>query len=235
MEFNNLQSYQIESSAASRTRLITKVYANLTGAVVAFAALEALVFATFGVETILRFVSENMKLVSWGLLALCLLGPMLGRLVVGSNPSRFRQYVYLGFYVVLYTALFIPLLAFAAFKTGNMSLIWQACGLTASLFAALSAAVFFTRVDFSFLRSALVFLTIAAFVLVGGALLFGFSLGTWFIVGMILLACGYVLYDTSNIMLHYPEEADVLATVALFSALMTLFYYILSFLSSRDN
>ena len=85
------------------------------------------------------------------------------------------------------------------------------------------------------LVSALVFLTIAAFVIVGGALLFGFSLGTWFIVGMILLACGYVLYDTSNIMLHYPEEADVLATVELFASLMTLFYYILSLLSSRDN
>ena len=53
MEFNKLQSYQIESSASSRTRLITKVYANLTGAVVAFAALEALVFATFGIESIL--------------------------------------------------------------------------------------------------------------------------------------------------------------------------------------
>lgn len=223
------------SSSNVRERFITKTYLNLTYAVLAFAALEAFVFATVGVNAVVAFCVQHAKLVSLMLLAICLGGPAILSFSLGKNPSRPRQYFALGFYVVMYALMFMPLLAFAMIKTGDMSLIWQASGLTAALFVALSSAVFFTRKDFSFLRSALMFVGIAAIILVVAAMIFGFTLGTWFVIAMIAFACGFVLYDTSNIMLHYQEGDDVFAAISIFSSLLTLFYYILMLLVSRSS
>ena len=44
--------------------------------------------------------------------------------------------------------------------------------------------------------------------------LFGFHLGLWFSVLGVLLFSGYVLYDTSRILHHYPTDAHVPAAIA---------------------
>lgn len=222
--FNTVRS-RIEPVAQST--LITKTYVNLSLAVLAFAAIEAAVFMFAGVNNIAAYVSANSRMVSFVLLGLCIGGPFLANMMLGSNPSRFGQYCLLGFYVLLYAAIFLPILTFAMIMTGDGSLIFKACGLTASIFTALSAAVFFTRKDFSFLRGFLVFAGIAALILIVASLIFQFSLGVWFSVAMIVLACGYILYDTSNVIHRVGEGGDVLAAIALFGSLMTLFFYIL--------
>jgi FtsH-binding integral membrane protein len=102
-------------------------------------------------------------------------------------------------------------------------------------FVALTAAVFVTRKDFSFLRSFLVFASFAALGLILASLIFGFTLGIVFTGAMIALACGYILYDTSNVMLHCDETMDVVASIELFASLMTLFYYILHLLLSLNR
>lgn len=226
---------RVQTQGVAREKLITRTYLNLTGAVLAFAAIEAMIFATFGVQSIVQFVNVNAKLVSIVLLGLCLGGPTLIGLIAGKNPSRPTQYFVLAFHVLIYAAMFLPLLAFAMIMTGDASLIWKACGLTASLFIALTAAVFYTRKDFSFLRGLLVFSGIAALIMILGSVIFGFGLGVWFSVLMIFLACGYVLYDTSNVLLRYGENDDVLAAVALFGAIMTLFYYVLRILMELNR
>ena len=67
------------------------------------------------------------------------------------------------------------------------------------------------------------------------ATLFGFALGPIFTYAMIALACGYILYDTSNVMLHYRIGQHVAAALALFAAVALLFWYILQlFMSRRD-
>lgn len=223
------------SVADARSTFLVKTYLNLTGAVLAFAALTAVVFAVCGVANIAQFMQENMKLTSLILLALCLVGPTIGNHIVGANPSRPAQYGLLGFYVLLYTAIFLPILTYAMILTGDGSLIWKATGLTGSLFVALSAAVFLTRADFSFLRSLLVFTGFAAMILIVASFVFGFNLGVWFSVGMIFLACGFVLYDTSNLIYRYGAEDHVFAAISLFSSLMTLFYYILRILMAFNR
>jgi FtsH-binding integral membrane protein len=43
-----------------------------------------------------------------------------------------------------------------------------------------------------------------------------------------------VLYDTSNIMHHYPQDKYVAASMALFASIAMMFYYILRLFMSRD-
>ncbi len=51
----------------------------------------------------------------------------------------------------------------------------------------------------------------------------------------IAFACGYILYDTSNIMLHYRTDQHAAASLALLASLFLLFWYVLQlFLASRD-
>jgi FtsH-binding integral membrane protein len=43
-----------------------------------------------------------------------------------------------------------------------------------------------------------------------------------------------VLYDTSNIMHHYPQDKYVAASMALFASIAMMFFYILRLFMSRD-
>ena len=44
---------------------------------------------------------------------------------------------------------------------------------------------------------------------------------------MIALACGYILYDTSNVLHHYHTSQYVAASLALFASVVLLFWYVL--------
>ena len=102
--------------------------------------------------------------------------------------------------------------------------------------AALTAIVFWTRKDFSFLGAILRWVGILAVVAIFAALLFGFQLGTWFSVAMIGIAGAAILYDTSNVLHHYPEDRYVAAALTLFASIALMFWYVLQLFmgSSRD-
>ena len=51
-------------------------------------------------------------------------------------------------------------------------------------------------------------------------------------IAMIVLACGYILYDTSNILLHYRVGQHVAASLALFASVALLFWYVLQLVMS---
>ena len=118
--------------------------------------------------------------------------------------------------------------------TGDLSIISQAGTVTLFLFSGLTAVVFLTGKDFSFLRSAL---TIGGFIAMGlivAGLLFGFSMGLWFSVAMVIFAAAAILYQTSNIMKGYHKGQYVAASLGLFSSLMLMFWYVLSIFMSND-
>jgi len=94
-------------------------------------------------------------------------------------------------------------------------------------FLLLTAVVVTTRKDFSFLRTFLVWSGIVALVAVVCAVIFGFDLGTWFSVAMVLLAGGSILYTTSSVMNDFPEDADVAAAIQLFAGIALMFWYVL--------
>ena len=51
---------------------------------------------------------------------------------------------------------------------------------------------------------------------------------------MIALAGGWILYDTSNVMLHFPEDRYVGASLQLFASVALMFWYVLMLFMSRD-
>ena len=102
-------------------------------------------------------------------------------------------------------------------------------------FAGLTTVAFVTRKDFSFLGALLRWGFLVALLLIVASVLFGFHLGTFFSVAMIALAGGAILYDTSNVLYHYPEDRYVAASLELFASVALLFWYVLQFfLGSRD-
>ena len=107
--------------------------------------------------------------------------------------------------------------------------------ITLMLFGSLTGVVFVTRKDFSFMRSVLMFAGIAAFGAIVASVLFGFTLGILFSYAMVAFACGYILYDTSNVMLHYRTSQHVAAALALFASVMLLFWYVLRIFLNRRN
>jgi FtsH-binding integral membrane protein len=81
----------------------------------------------------------------------------------------------------------------------------------------------------------LLWAAIAAALLIVASVIFGFNLGTWFSVGMVVLAGAAILYDTSNVLHHYSEDRYVAAALELFASVALMFWYVLRlFLSSRD-
>jgi uncharacterized protein len=97
----------------------------------------------------------------------------------------------------------------------------------------LTVVVFATRKDLSFLGSLLGWCGIVALTLIVAGVVFGFELGTFFSVGMIALAGGAVLHDTSKILHHYPEDRYVAASLELFASVALMFWYVLRLYLSR--
>ena len=103
-----------------------------------------------------------------------------------------------------------------------------------SSFPVVTAIAVLTRKDFSFLGGLLRWGFIVAIVLIVAGVLFSFELGTFFAVAMIGLAGAAILYDTSNILHHYPEDKHVAASLQLFASVALMFWYVLSLFLSRD-
>jgi hypothetical protein len=149
--------------------------------------------------------------------------------------SKKLQYAGLAFYIVAEALIFVPLLAIVAWKTqaivakggGDPNIIRDSAYVTLGIFGALTASVFITKKDFSFMRSGLIMASGAALMLVVLALAFGFNLGLAFSVGMVLLAACYILYQTSQVLAHYDPNQHVAASLALFSSVALMFWYVI--------
>jgi FtsH-binding integral membrane protein len=146
--------------------------------------------------------------------------------------SKNAQYAAFAFFIVVEALIFVPMLAMAMMM--EPGIIDSAAGVTILGSVGLIATAMITRKDFSFLRGMLVWIGILALVGIVSSFLFGFELGTWFSVAMIGFAGAAVLYDTSNIMHHYPQDKYVAASMALFASIALMFWYILRLFMSRD-
>jgi FtsH-binding integral membrane protein len=101
-------------------------------------------------------------------------------------------------------------------------------------FSGLTVVAFVTRKDFSFMRSLLGYGGVLALVAIVAGVVFGFQLGTWFSVAMVGFAGAAILYDTSNVLHHHPEDRYVGAACQLFASVALMFWYILRIFMSRD-
>lgn len=220
-----------EATDAERVAFYKKTYMHVALAVLGFVALESVLFRTVPVEAILWLFGGEYR---WLLIiGLFWLGAALSERM-SFAATRPMQYAGLAFYVVLEAVIFLPMIYIAISQAGNLEVVTQAAIVTLFMFSGLTAVVFMTNTDFSFLRTGII---IGGFVglgaIVAGAI-FGFNLGLWFSLFMCVIASGSILYQTSQVKDKYDTGQYVGAALQLFASVMLLFWYILRIFSSRD-
>ena len=231
--------YGYDSPAAvaqpsDRAAFIRRTYAHLAGAILAFVGLEALLLQVVPGELIQQTFFHSQY--SWLLVLLAFMGASyLAQYRARSQTSVAMQYLGLGLYVVAEAVIFLPLLYIASYYCDSPKVIPTAGILTLAVFAGLTLSVFVTRKDFSFLGPILTVGSLIALGLIVVAIFVGFDLGTLFSAAMVVLMSGYILYYTSNVMLHYRTDQHVAAALALFAAVATLFWYILQLVMSMNR
>ena len=152
-----------------------------------------------------------------------------------SQTSQQMQYLGLGLFVIAEAIVFLPFFYIAIFYAGD-GVIGTAGLMTLLLAGGITATVFITKKDFSFMGG---ILSIGGFVALGFILcsmIFGFSLGLVFASVMVLFAAGSVLYSTSNVLHQYQTDQHVAAALSLFASVLYFFLHssgLLS-LSNRD-
>jgi FtsH-binding integral membrane protein len=215
-------------SVESRSQFIWKCYAHVVGAILAFAAIEAYLLSSGIAERIARPMLENW----WMVLGAFIIVGWGATHVAHRLESKASQYAAFAVFVFAEALIFAPMLFIAAAMQPGV--IDSAAGVTLLGSGGLMATAMITRKDFSFLRGLLVWGGILALVAIFSSFIFGFQMGTWFSVIMIGFAGIAVLYDTSNIIHHYPEDRYVAASMALFASIALMFWYILRLFMSRD-
>jgi modulator of FtsH protease len=111
-------------------------------------------------------------------------------------------------------------------------LVMTAMGMTGAIFLGLSAYAISTRKDFSFMGGFLVAGILVAFLAGLAAVFFtlpGLALGVSAM--FVLLMCGLILYETSNIV-HGGETNYIMATVTLYISIYNLFTSLLHLLGA---
>jgi len=214
---------------SSRASFISRTYAHVALAILGFAGIETYFFSTGIAETLTRAMLGFNWLLVLG--AFMLVG-WLASHVAHRVESKPLQYLALAGFVLAESIIFVPLLYIAA--TTQPGIIESAAGVTLLGTGGLTAVAFITRKDFSFLRGILVWGGVLALVAIASSILFGLQMGTWFSVAMIGFAGAAVLYDTSNVMHHYPEDRYVAAALELFASVALMFWYVLRLFMSRN-
>lgn len=214
---------------SSRVGFIRSAYVHLAGAIVVFTLITAVLHMSGVGLSMLKLMSAS-KWAWIGFLGAFMVVGWLASSWADNAESNQKQLIGLGIYVLAEALIFAPLITLAA--TIAPGAIGAAAFITLVLVGGLTYTAFTIKKDFSFLGSTL---KIAGFVAIGAILasvIFGFSLGIWFSALMVVFAGGCVLYDTSQIIHHYPEDRPAGAALHLFASVALMFFYVLRILLS---
>ena len=233
--FDHFETKALLNSATDveKVAFYKKTYAHVAVGVLVFIIFEYLLLQS---EAIVTFAFSMTQGIKW----LLMLGGFMfittyAERMALKTEDKNKQYLAFALYILAEAFIFIPLIAIALIYTDSgPEMLYQASIVTLGLFTGLSAVVFLTKKDFSFLKTGL---TIGFFIAIGliiAGMLFGFNLGLWFSVAMCLLAGGSILYQTSNLINKYTSDDYIPAALGLFASLMLLFWYVLSIFMSRD-
>ncbi len=222
----------VNAPESDRASFVAKVYQHVALALVAFVAFEVVLFVTGIAETMRDFFFG-----SGGFAWLALLG---GVMIIQNFASKAAANLtdpgaqYMGLFGTAFgqALIFAPFLSFV-FATDGAGPVAQAAIVTGIGFAMLTAIGLFTRKDLSFLRPLVMWGFGLALIAIVGAVIFNFQLGVWFSLAMIGVSGASILYQTQTIVRRYPIGAHVAAAIGLFSALMTMFWYVLRLFMSR--
>jgi FtsH-binding integral membrane protein len=223
-----------QAPASARATFIKRTYLHLAGAVLAFVGLEAILISSGVGQDIVRSMFATKG--AWiGLMVAFIAGGFAAQYMARSGQPVGVQYAGLSLYVLLETAIFLPILTIAQLRFGPEVAV-QAGLVTLAAFGGLTIAVFMSGKDFSFLGPVLWVGSFLALGLVIAAVIFGFNFGLILCGAMVALAAGFIVYDTSNIIHRYGTNEHVAASLALFASVALMFYYVLRiFMITRDE
>jgi len=219
---------------AERASFIRKTYLLLAAAILAFIVVEGFLFAS-GAAGMIANVIFSGGMMGWLLVLGLFMGvSFLANRWATSETSKATQYLGLGIFIIAEAVIFVPLLMLATYYSGDGSVLIKAGIVTLGLFLGITATVFITRSDFSFLGPILAIGGFAALGFIVASALFGFTLGNVFAFVMVAFAGTAILYETSNVLHRFNTNQHVAASLTLFASIALLFWYILSIFSSRD-
>ena len=213
-----------EATLQERLGFIRKVYSLF---------FVATLFAVGGV--LLGFAYEPFRLFAlehpW-LMLFAVLGGVFGASALRHKPGI--NLVALFGFTTLTGVMISPLLWYVSLT--NPASILQAGILTVGIFGGLTAYVFISNKDFSFLRgmlvTGLIVVVLAGLLnmLIVGSTALGFATAA----ASLLLFSGFVLYDTSNIIRRYPTNEYVAGALDLYLDAFNIFLALIRLLNSRD-
>ena len=219
------------AQAEKRASFVRKTYAHLAGALGLFALIQYFLL-NCDLPFVNRLVSIMVQGNSWAIVLVLWMGvSWLADKWARSPTSMALQYTGLLVYIVGISIVFLPLMLVA--HTQFEGIITQAAILTGALVLGLFAVVFTTRKDFSFLGASIAMVSMIALGLIFAAIFFGFELGLWFSLAMIVLAAAAILYQTSAVIHHYREDQYVSAALGLFASVAIMYFYVLRMLMQR--
>ena len=218
----------ISAPAEARREFLRLTYLHLAFAFFAFLSVESFLLRWSGAEALAAWMIRGYD---W-LLTLVVFAAVTAAAdrLARSSASLAGQYLGLAITILAEAVIFLPLMILVQ-TYGEPTALRTAVAITLTLVIALTAVAMLSGADFSFLRSILVIggcpWAIAAFGVIVASIVFGFGLGLWFSLVMVAFASAAILYQTSNVMKEYRADQYVAASVALFSAVTLLFWYVL--------
>ncbi len=219
---------------AQRAEFIRKTYLLLAAAILAFIGVEAFLFAS-GAANMIASVIFGGGAMGWLLVLGLFMGvSYLANRWATSETSMATQFFGLGIFIIAEAIIFVPMIWIATYYSGDASVLAKAGIVTLGLFLGITATVFITRSDFSFLGPILAMGGFAALGFIVASAIFGFTLGNLFAFAMVAFAGTAILYETSNVLHRFNTNQHVAASLALFASIALLFWYILRIFSSRD-
>ncbi len=236
---------------SDRVAFLRKTYAHLGGALIAFALITAGMMKYMTVTSLTLASLGNTGMGFLLVIVLFMVVAYGGQRLAQSETSPGLQYLGLGISVLLWSVIAQPMIWFAIIKFSSnpyavfsgddmlsakaAAVLGESAIVTLAIFIGLTATVFITKKDFSFMRG---ILSISLFALVGVALasaLFGFHIGMIYSSFVILVMSGYILYETSLVMGYFRPTQYVSAALMLFGTIVTLFIHVLNIVASSQR
>ena len=221
--------FAINAAVGERMGFIRKTYSHLLVELLGVGAVTAL---TINTPSLMSLANSLFGSGIWLFFGVFMGLSWITRAMLAGEKPIGTQYFAAGLWVVMLGFLCAPLVAMVA-ETRGWDPVLQAFVLTSVIFTGLTAYVFFTKKDFSFMGGALnvVGWGIVGFLIIGS--LWGYNFGSWMSLLIAILFGGWILYDTSQILHHRHVKQYVSASVDLLTDFVFLFINILS-LFSRD-
>ena len=205
----------------------------LAATIAAFIVFEGFLFVSGAAYIFTDFVFTGTRMTWLLVLGVFMVITWLANSWAVSDTSKGLQYLGLVLYVIAEAIIFTPMILFAAVKSGDPYVIEKAGIVTLGLFLGITATVFLTKTDFSFLGPILAIGGFAALGFIVASAIFGFTLGNIFAFVMVAFAGTAILYQTSNVLHRFRTDQHVAAALVLFASVALLFWYILRIFSSR--